>query len=195
MHVNILIVYLTSRPSCKVPLNIHAMDETHTDPPPAGATSIPPAARCAANKHFIIPLNTRTVLLPDSSISLKQLAEFTLPTVKAVTSNQNRWDMIIERRRQLCLGVVLLSGSVTIEWNSLDIAEIREFSYFLAIFKCIWELVHRLKWHMATCKIVQFTGPHDIWLNDQSKSYSNRTFVKKFRQPNKYPQIIQRHGI
>ena len=86
-HVNILTVYLTSRPGCKVPLNIHAMDETHTDPPPAGATSIPPAARHAANKRFIIPLNTRTILLPDSSISLKQLADFTLPAVKAVTSS------------------------------------------------------------------------------------------------------------
>ena len=63
------------------------MNETHTDPPPAGATSIPPAARRAANKRFIIPLDTRTILLPDSSISLKQLADFTLPAVKAVTSS------------------------------------------------------------------------------------------------------------
>ena len=63
------------------------MDKTHTDPPPAGATCIPPAARRAANKHFIIPLDMCRLLLPDSSISLKQLADFTLPAVKAVTSS------------------------------------------------------------------------------------------------------------
>ena len=68
-------------------MNIQAMDERHTDPPPASATCIPPAARHAANKRFIIPLDTRTLLLPDSSISLKQLADFTLPAVKAVTSS------------------------------------------------------------------------------------------------------------
>jgi len=89
------------------------MDETHTDPPPAGATNIPPAARHAANKRFIIPLDTRIIHLPDPSISLKQLADFTLPAVKAV-----------------------LNGL------SLDIAEIREIFHFLAIFSLVWKHVH-----------------------------------------------------
>ena len=63
------------------------MDEMHTDPPPAGTTCIPPAARHAANKCFIIPLDMCTLLLPDSSISLKQLTDFTLLAVKVVTSS------------------------------------------------------------------------------------------------------------
>jgi len=63
------------------------MDKMHTDSLPTGATSIPPAARRAANKRFIIPLEMRTILLPDPYISLKQLADFTLPAVKVVTSS------------------------------------------------------------------------------------------------------------
>jgi hypothetical protein len=68
-----------------------------------------------------------------------------------------------------CARWIYCSSAGSIEWNSLNIAEIREFFVFLAIFKLVWEHVHGLKWHMTTCKIVQFTGPHDIWLNDRSK--------------------------